>query len=316
MSPTDFEVIVVDDGSTDKTYSVCKEFVARLSLKYIPIENSGISAAKNMGVFISSAPVLFFFDDDDIADPNLLEEHLRAHEVYPDESVAVLGRTMWHPKLNVTEVMAFATEVGCVLFSYTKIKENEFHGFKLFWGGRLSCKRSFLTSHGIFNQKFRFGYEDIELGYRLSRFGLRVVYNKNAVQFMNRAITLEQLGRRVKKQGASKFIFGQLHPDPLIQDYCQIEESNSKLVNLSKDLDFELLKVEKLESEILASNHKKTAQALRLELHECYRHSLNLYELEGFVEAKLSQLPMLKRLPIKTSSFLATMRGYFETRHN
>src|SRR6185503_949844 len=71
-----YEIIVVDDGSDDDTAAVCQAFSLRLRVKYFWIENSGISAAKNLGVFASSGSILLFFDDDDIADNDLLRQHL------------------------------------------------------------------------------------------------------------------------------------------------------------------------------------------------------------------------------------------------
>src|SRR5436309_1290993 len=69
-----YEVVVVDDGSGDATAEVCREFAARCRLRYFRIANSGISAAKNLGVFASAAPLLLFFDDDDVATEGLLAE--------------------------------------------------------------------------------------------------------------------------------------------------------------------------------------------------------------------------------------------------
>src|SRR5713101_7898486 len=96
-----YEVVVVDDGSKDATPEVCRGFASRMQLKYLHIENSGISAAKNAGILVSRGRILLFADDDDIADNRLLEEHLKAHKQYPQENVAVLGYTTSAPTLSV-----------------------------------------------------------------------------------------------------------------------------------------------------------------------------------------------------------------------
>jgi glycosyltransferase involved in cell wall biosynthesis len=61
-----YEVVVVDDGSKDTTPNVCRDFASRMQLKYLYIENSGISAAKNTGILASRGKLLLFADDDDI----------------------------------------------------------------------------------------------------------------------------------------------------------------------------------------------------------------------------------------------------------
>src|SRR5262249_19023073 len=102
-----FEVIVVDDGSTDGTEAVCRRFARRLRLKYLRQSHRGIAAAKNAGIRSANGEVLFFFDDDDVADPNLLRQHLATHQRHPDPEVAVLGYTDWHGSLEISEVMRF-----------------------------------------------------------------------------------------------------------------------------------------------------------------------------------------------------------------
>ncbi|HNT36945.1 MAG TPA: glycosyltransferase family A protein, partial [bacterium] len=149
-----FEVIVIDDGSSDNTSDVCRNFSQRLPLRYYRQKNSGISAAKNMGVFASCGPILLFFDDDDVADPDLLTEHIRTHSLHPEENIAVLGYTTWHPSLKISRVMDFVTNIGHFLFSYSNLKDGQELDFTYFWGGRSSCKKSLLVRHGVFNQLF------------------------------------------------------------------------------------------------------------------------------------------------------------------
>jgi len=76
--------------------------------------------------------------------------------------------------------MHFVTDVGQYLFAYQDLVDGQRLDHTYFWGGRSSCKRSLLR-HGLFNPTFRFGSEDIELGHRLSRHGLQVVFARDAV---------------------------------------------------------------------------------------------------------------------------------------
>ena len=219
-----YEVIVVDDGSKDATPDVCRDFASRMQLKYLHIENSGISAAKNTGILASRGGILLFADDDDIADARLLEEHVKAHEEHPQENVAVLGYTTWAPTLSVTPLMRYVTEIGRFLFAYGNLEDGQMLDFTYFWGGRSSCKRSFLAKHGVFNRQFRFGSEDVELGYRLSKFGFCVVFHRAAVSYMTRALTFEGFCDRCERQGEALCRFSRLHDDPIVQQYCQLAD--------------------------------------------------------------------------------------------
>ncbi|PYL00959.1 MAG: hypothetical protein DME32_09880 [Verrucomicrobia bacterium] len=234
-----YEVIVVDDGSKDATPKVCGDFASRIQLRYLHIDNSGTSAAKNTGVLASRGKILVFFDDDDIADHRLLEEHLKAHEQHRAENMAVLGYTTWAPTLSVTPLMRYVTDIGGFLFAYGDLKNGQMLDFTYLWAGRCSCKRSFLAKHGVFNRQFRApGIEDIELGYRLSRFGLRVVFHRSAISYMTRAPTFEQFCDRCERQGEALFLFSRLHDDPVVQQYCQLADPfiDNRAVSVDPDV--------------------------------------------------------------------------------
>ena len=216
-----YEVIVVDDGSKDATPEVCRDHASRIQLRYFYIDNSGIAAAKNTGILASRGRILLFFDDDDIADPRLLEEHLKAHKRHPAENTAVLGYSTWAPTLSVTPLMHYVTEIGRFLFAYGDLKDGQMLDFTYFWGGRSSCKRSFLAKYGVFNRQFRTIIEDMELGYRLSKFGFRVVFHRPAVSYMVRPLSLDDFCDRCERQGEALFLFSRLHEDAVVQQYCQ-----------------------------------------------------------------------------------------------
>ncbi len=77
QSHDDFELVVTDDGSTDRTPAVVAEFEDR-RVRYARQGNAGLSAARNFGVARSSGRYVTFLDDDDEALPGWLEAFARA----------------------------------------------------------------------------------------------------------------------------------------------------------------------------------------------------------------------------------------------
>ena len=237
LDKNNFEVILIDDGSIDNTGDLVASFSNELPIKYFYQKNSGLASAKNHGIYASKGKILFFMDDDDIAMSDLLEEHVKTHEKYHEYNYAVLNHTMWVDDLFITPIMNYITEVGCFLFSYPYIKHGDILDYTYFWGGRSSCKRSFLIEHGVFNQVFRFGCEDIELGYRLSKHGLKVVYNKKAVSKMIRPISFDDFCDRLIKQGRSQYVFSNLHDDPEVHSWTEMDNLMNEWNKVSKIYD-------------------------------------------------------------------------------
>src|SRR5690349_17072674 len=63
---SNFEVLIIDDGSKDISPSLCQEYSAKhKNIQYIPVENGGASKARNIGLEKSSGEFIFFCDQDD-----------------------------------------------------------------------------------------------------------------------------------------------------------------------------------------------------------------------------------------------------------
>jgi GT2 family glycosyltransferase len=278
-----FEVVVVDDGSSDGTASVCERLGEDLPLRCFRIERSGTAAAKNLGLFASRAPLVLFFDDDDLADPALLAAHLEAHRAHPEESVAVLGYTTWAPDLEITPLMEYVTEVGQYLFSYPSIGDGQMLDFTYFWVGRSSCKRSFLTQHGTFDQELQ-TMEDVELGYRLSRHGLRVFHARSAKSFMARPVTFDEFTQRCVNHGRGLWGLSARHSDPAVERYCRVRERLEKWPALEPSLDAKVERVRELER-----RHAEEGELDRAELgelHDLYRWTFDAFLARGVAEGE------------------------------
>lgn len=73
---TQYELIVINDGSTDRSEKIIKEFMnehKQMQIHYIYQENNGQSSARNRGIEVASGEYIYFFDSDDLIEENALE---------------------------------------------------------------------------------------------------------------------------------------------------------------------------------------------------------------------------------------------------
>src|SRR5579863_8149077 len=143
------DLVVIDDGSTDETLTTVASYGNQVRYSYQ--RQAGLASARNHGLFVARAPIVLFADDDDVPARGLLAEHVEWHRRYADPNCAVLGYTELSADVRADPVMQFVTEVDTHLFSYATLTHGQTLDFSGFWGGRTSCKRSFLLDHGVFD---------------------------------------------------------------------------------------------------------------------------------------------------------------------
>jgi hypothetical protein len=200
----------------------------------------------------------------------------------------VLGYTPLADDIARDPLMHFVTEVGCFLFSYPSLHDGDVLDFEYFWGGRASCKRAFLLEHGVFNPVFRFGCEDIELAYRLSRHNFRVVYNARAVTTMVRKVDFDGFCNRLVRQGRSNFVFSRLHPEDEVQRWTEVSDSEERWRAIAPDYDATLRSARQLDR----MANLKQAQGFELAddevewLHRAYFAAFRAAKLRGITEAR------------------------------
>jgi GT2 family glycosyltransferase len=211
-----YEVVAVDDGSGDQTADVLREAARTSNVRpIIQPENRGPAAARNRGVAEARGDLICFIDDDVVAAPDLLAQHLRFHAQARDERLGVLGRIHWEPHLRVTSFMRWLDRSGLQFGYDTWLREGAVDPpYAAFYTANLSMSRQLLLDAGGFDERFPYpAYEDMELAYRLAERGFRLDYRPAAVGFHARAIDLRTFCQRMTHVAEAAALLRAVQPD-------------------------------------------------------------------------------------------------------
>jgi glycosyltransferase involved in cell wall biosynthesis len=205
-----FEVIVINDGSTDDTERAVSQ---RKGITFRTQTNAGPGRARNHGVSLATGRFVIFIGDDTVPEPRFLAEHARIHrETNDDAMVACLGYTGWPRGERVTAFMDYINDYG-LQFGYKLIEHGSVVPFNFFYTSNISIDRALLTPQPFDTTFPSAAWEDIELAYRLDAQGLKIHYNAKAVTRHYHPMTVDSFSRRQYTVGKSGAIFYQKHPE-------------------------------------------------------------------------------------------------------
>ncbi len=211
------EVLVVDDGSSDGTADyLAGSAVPRAStatLRVIGQENAGPARARNRGVREAAGDLVLFLGDDILVTPGLFALHAEAHRSRSGSGeVAVLGRTLWAPKMRPSAFLRFLMEGD--QFGFKHIEDNENVPYNFFYTCNVSLCRQAMLDAGLFDESFpHAAWEDVELCYRMTRDGMRLVYEPRALTYHLHPTSLASFCRRRELVGVDAVRLYRKHPE-------------------------------------------------------------------------------------------------------
>lgn len=210
------ELIVVDDGSSDGTWEALEAWRdhlgSRLAARIIHQGNAGQGLARNRGLEEAAGDLVLFAGDDIIPEPEMVEAHVRQH-VETGDPCAVVGFTDWdRSAVHVTRAMELVNREGHQ-FGYAFMRDGEDVPYTCFYTSNISVPRTVLGAQPFDSSFHVYGWEDVELGYRLSLAGLRIVYAASARAAHCHAMDFGGLYRRQIAVGRSLATLLDLHPE-------------------------------------------------------------------------------------------------------
>ena len=198
---SDYEIIVVDDGSSDGTHEYLQFLSNEKKIQYAQQKNSGPAIARNNGLALSSGSLIAFTDDDCIVPTDWLKRYQIKFQ--QDDVDAVGGSSITG---DVTNPFAEVNDI-IVNFLKAEINKRPENEVPFLTSNNTAYRKKSLEKVGGFDNHFRIGAEERDLNYRLRQSGEKLMFDSSiVVEHFNDADFLKFL-RHQFDQGKGSFLF-------------------------------------------------------------------------------------------------------------
>ena len=205
----DFELLLVEDGSTERCDDIAAAYANQLRVQYFWKENEGRSIARNYGIERAQGSYFIFFDSDCVIPPHyfeVLKKALKEHPVDcfggPDAASEDFNRTQKAISFSMT---AFLT-TGGIRGGKVQLEKFVPRSFNMGYSRRV------WEAVGGFREMFS---EDIDMSTRIRKAGFSITLFREAYVYHKRRNTLRSFSRQTYVFGMSRITLKLLYPDSL-----------------------------------------------------------------------------------------------------
>jgi glycosyltransferase involved in cell wall biosynthesis len=203
----DYEIVLVDDGSTDGTLDWLAERAEEFPhVRCFAQSHQGPAAARNLGVKQAKGDTIVFIDSDLV----VTEKFLQAHAEALEKARKLSGND---------RIFTYGWVINTCNFDNPTAEPYKLTDFSAayFATGNVAIARKWLEEAGLFDTRFQlYGWEDLELGIRLKKLGLKLIKCPAAVGYhWHPPFNLEQIPKLIEKEiqrGRMGVLFYQKHP--------------------------------------------------------------------------------------------------------
>jgi glycosyltransferase involved in cell wall biosynthesis len=197
----DFEVVVVNDGSTDGTLAIAESFPY---CRIISQENKGLSVARNVGAEAATGEIVAYTDSDCVADPDWLDYLVGSMET---KGLVACGGPNFSPAETslVPEAVAASPGAPCHVLLDDEIAEH-------IAGCNMAFRRDVLLGIGGFDPIFRAAGDDVDICWRLQDCGHAIGYSAAAFVWHFRRVTVKAYIGQQKGYGKAEALVYGKHP--------------------------------------------------------------------------------------------------------